>query len=82
VDALHTGVEIEDPSDHALVDYVRKVVRQWGLMSEADIKTFLAAGFSRQQLLEVVLIVSTKILSNYINHITILEPNRYLLAML
>ncbi len=82
LDALHSGSEIEDPSDRALASYVRKVVKQRGLMSDEDIQTFLDAGFSRQQLLEVVLIVSIKTLSNYINHITNPEPNKELLEML
>ncbi len=82
LDALHSNTEIDDSSDRALASYVRKVVKQRGDMSDEDIKTFLDAGFTRQQLMEVVLIVSIKTLSNYINHVTRPEPNKELLEML
>lgn len=82
LDALHSHAEIDDASDRALVTYVRKVVKQRGYMSEGDIRNFMDAGFTRQQLMEVVLIVSIKTLSNYINHITEPEANPELLAML
>jgi len=39
-------------------------------------------GFTKQQILEVILIVSIKTLSNYINHLTNPEPNKELLDML
>jgi len=81
LDALHAGAEIEDANDKALVEYVRKVVKKRGYVENADIQTFIDAGFTRQQVLEVVLIVSIKTLSNYINHITHPEPNEELLAM-
>lgn len=82
LDALNSGSEIEDASDRALLAYVRKVVKQRGYMSDEDINAFIAAGFTKQQLLEVVLIVSIKTLSNYINHITEPEPNPEFLGML
>lgn len=81
LDALHAGDVIEDASDKALVEYVRKVVKKRGYVEDADIQTFIEAGFTRQQVLEVVLIVSIKTLSNYINHVTHPEPNKELLAM-
>ncbi len=82
LDALHSNTEIDDTSDRALVTYVRKVVKQRGYMSDEDIKTFLDAGFTKQQLMEVVLIVSIKTLSNYINHVTNPTANPELVKML
>lgn len=82
LDALYNNADINDASDSALTSYVRKVVKQRGLMSDEDIQSFIDAGFSKQQMLEVVLIVSIKTLSNYINHITQPEPNEELLAMI
>ena len=50
------------------------LARTWsgasGWASEADVQAFLDAGFTRAQLLEVVLGIGMKILSNYANHIT------------
>ncbi len=82
LDALHNHGKIEDRSDRVLANYVRKVIKQRGYMSDEDMQAFCDAGFNKQQLLEVVLIVSIKTLSNYINHITKPEPNKELLAML
>lgn len=82
LDALYSGEEINDAGDRALATYVKRVVKQRGLMSSEEIQLFLDAGFNNQQVLEVVLIVSIKTLSNYINHITRPEPNEELLAML
>ena len=40
-----------------------------GWVSEIDIDGFLAAGFTRAQVLEVILGVTYKTLSNYTNHV-------------
>ncbi len=40
-----------------------------GWVDTATVDRFLAAGFSRAQLLEVVLAVVLKVISNYANHI-------------
>ena len=82
LDAIYKNEEIENPIDRALVNFVKNVVRQRGHLSDADIDAFLAAGFTKQQVLEVMLIVSIKTLSNYINHLTLPEPNEELLNML
>ena len=82
LDAIHSEAVIDDASDRALVTYARKVVKQRGYVSDEDIKEFIAAGFTRQAVLEIVLIVSIKTLSNYINHITEPEANNELLEML
>ena len=78
--ALASHSEIADAGDRALVTFTQAVVSQRGRPSEAEIQAFLGAGFTRQQILEVILIVSIKTLSNYINHLTKPEPNQELLA--
>lgn len=45
------------------------MVRQRGVVDPADVDAFLAAGFTRAQVLEVILGIATKVLSNYTNHI-------------
>ena len=82
LNALNSGEIIEDPTDAALAAFTRSVVQNRGRPSETDINTFLNAGFSKQQIFEVILTVSIKTLSNYINHLTQPEPNKELLAML
>lgn len=82
LDALASDTLIESAQDHALVSFVRTVVRERGRVSEETVNQFLASGFTKQQVFEVMLIVAIKTLSNYSNHISRPEPNPELLAML
>jgi alkylhydroperoxidase family enzyme len=45
------------------------MVEKSGLPSRSDVETFLAAGYSERQLLEIVLAIAVKTLSNYANHL-------------
>lgn len=73
---------INDPKDRALVAFTQSVTKNRGRPAEAEVQAFVNAGFNMQQILEVILIVSIKTLSNYINHFTQPEPNKELLGML
>ncbi|MCJ7799237.1 MAG: hypothetical protein MUP33_05675 [Polaromonas sp.] len=44
-------------------------MRNRGEVTDADLSAFYAAGYEQRQVLEVILGVSQKIMSNYINHI-------------
>lgn len=68
--ALRNGTPISDPRLQALHTFVQAVVRERGLVSHAGIDAFIAAGFTKAQVLEVVAIIATKTLSNYTNHLT------------
>lgn len=59
------------PSDRleALRTFTLKVVRGRGNVSEEDVNAFLSAGYSKQQILEVILGLSHKVMSNYTNHL-------------
>jgi len=74
--------EISDPQDRALVQFATAITKSRGRPSEDEINDFINAGFSKQQILEVILIVSIKTLSNYINHLTNPKPNEELLNMI
>lgn len=75
VDALRAGQPLPDARLQALASFTRAVVRQRGWVADAPLATFLAAGYTRQQSLEVVLGVAMKTLSNYANHLTGTETN-------
>lgn len=68
--ALRNGTAIPDAKLEALHAFAGAVVRQRGHLPDAQVQAFLDAGYTRQQVLEVVLIVGTKLLSNYTNHLT------------
>ena len=82
LDALHSGSTISDESDRALVTFVQKMVNERGYLKDEAINAFLEAGFNKQHIMEVTLIVSIKTLSNYINHLTKTESNQELINML
>jgi alkylhydroperoxidase family enzyme len=76
VQALRDGRPIADAKLEALHVFTTLVVRERGFAPDAAIDAFLAAGYTRRNVLEVVLGVGTKILSNYTNHLvhTQLDP--------
>ena len=45
------------------------MVRSRGRLSDDEIAAFYAAGYEQQQLLEIVLGLSQKVISNYVNHL-------------
>ncbi len=67
--AIRDGRPIQDARLAALHDFTRTMVVKRGLPSTADVSAFLAAGYSERQILEIVLAISVKILSNYANHL-------------
>lgn len=69
IDALRAGTPLPDARLEALHRFATLVVRNRGWVTNADTDAFLAAGFTRRNILEVVLGVATKIVSNYTNHI-------------
>jgi uncharacterized peroxidase-related enzyme len=68
--ALRAGTPIAEPRLQALRDFAERVVRERGFAGDAAVEAFVAAGFSQAQVLEVVLVVATKTISNYVNHLT------------
>jgi uncharacterized peroxidase-related enzyme len=68
-DAIRDGQPIPDARLAALHDFTRTMVVKRGLPDSADVNTFLAAGYSERQILEVVLAIAVKTLSNYANHL-------------
>lgn len=69
IQALRNGREIADPRLEALHRFTTLVVRDRGFVSDAEVQAFLDAGYTRRNVLEVVLGVSIKIQSNYVNHL-------------
>jgi len=68
--ALRQGAPIPDARLQALRVFTEAVVRERGFVGDAAVEAFIAAGFSKAQVLEVVTIAATKTISNYTNHLT------------
>lgn len=69
-DALRDENPLPNSKLEALRDFTLILVRNRGHATDAEIKAFLDAGYTRQNILEVVLGISEKVLSNYVNHLT------------
>lgn len=69
IESLRSGTPIADAKLEALRNLTREVVTNLGNPSTEAVDTFLSAGYQPSQILEVVLGVAQKILSNYTNHI-------------
>ncbi|QDG35365.1 carboxymuconolactone decarboxylase family protein [Alteromonas mediterranea] len=53
----------------ALQDFTLAIVRQRGNVTPEQVDAFFAAGYTQQQVLEIILGLSQKVISNYVNHI-------------
>lgn len=69
VEALRTDKPIDDPKLEALRRFTHQVVETRGWPDTDEFDAFFAAGYVREQVLEVVLGVAMKTMSNYTNHI-------------
>jgi len=67
--ALRSGDRLPESKLEALRAFVVEVVRSRGRVSDRRIAEFLSAGYTRQNVLEVVFAVAMKTLSNYANHL-------------
>jgi alkylhydroperoxidase family enzyme len=70
VQALRNATPIADAKLQALRTFAETVVCERGFATEAQIDAFIAAGFTRANVLEIVTIIATKTISNYTNHLT------------
>ncbi|MFO8154311.1 carboxymuconolactone decarboxylase family protein [Thioalkalivibrio sp.] len=68
-DAIRDDRPIPDPRLEALRRFTNQLVERRGWLDDAEVQTFLDAGFTRENLLDVIVGVGQKTLSNYTNHI-------------
>jgi uncharacterized peroxidase-related enzyme len=76
IEAVRQGQPIGDTHLEALRVFAGKVTRDRGVVSDTDVAAFIAAGFTRANVLDVLVLAATKLISNYTNHIadTPLDP--------
>ncbi len=68
-DALRNETPLPNARLEALRTFTLRVVRNHGNVDEGAVQAFLDAGFTRRQILEVILGLSQKVMSNYTNHL-------------
>ena len=71
--ALHSGSQLEDRKLDALASFTRKVVQERGWVKDSDVQSFLAAGYIKANIFDVILGVAQKTVINYVNHINDIE---------
>ena len=69
IDAVRRREPLPEAKLDALVTFTRKVVEQRAIVADADVAAFLEAGYTRAQVLEVLLGVGMKTFNNYVDHI-------------
>ncbi len=68
IEALRAGTTLRDSKLDALAVLTRSVVETRGWPTEAAKEAFFAAGYGTAEYLEVIVGVTVKTLSNYVNH--------------
>ena len=68
-DALRAGEPLPDAELDALANFTAAMVETRELPSQAQVDAFLGAGYSEADILQIVLAVAVKSISNYTNHL-------------
>lgn len=69
INALRNETPLPDPRLEALRTFTLRLVRDRGMVNDTAVQEFLDAGFTKRQILEVILGYSQKVMSNYTNHL-------------
>lgn len=68
-DTIRNEEKIGDPKLSALAEFTKVLFFSRGNPSKSEVKAFIEAGFEEKQILEIILAIAVKTLSNYSNHI-------------
>lgn len=68
-EALRNSTAMPTEKLQALHDFTLSMVRERGNVSKEQMAAFFAAGYGQQQVLEIILGLSQKVISNYVNHV-------------
>ena len=69
VDALVNETPLADAKLETLRETTLAMTRNRGVISNEQIEKFFAVGYAKQQLLEIIVGLSQKVMSNYTNHL-------------
>ena len=70
-DALRNETPLPTAKLEALRTFTVQMVRERGNATDAQIESFFAAGYSHRAVLDVILGLAQKTMSNYINHVAV-----------
>ncbi|RUO23011.1 carboxymuconolactone decarboxylase [Aliidiomarina minuta] len=66
--AILNDKKLEDDKLEGLRQFTKAMIKQQGKVDESAVKQFYDAGYKQQQVLEVILVIGQKTLSNYTNY--------------
>lgn len=69
IEALRNKSDLPSEQLTVLQQTILSLVKNRGKVSEAELNEFMQAGYNQQHLLEIILGISHKVISNYVNHI-------------
>ena len=68
-EALRNNTALPTAKLQALHETTLKIMRNHGRLSQEDIEAFYSVGYGQQQVLEILLGLAQKTISNYTNHL-------------
>jgi alkylhydroperoxidase family enzyme len=69
INNLRDNKSLDDPKLEALRNFTSLMVDKRGWATEQEIDDFLGAGYDQTQILELIVGIAQKTISNYVNHI-------------
>ena len=69
IEAIRNGESLDDPRLESLRSFTRSLVVNRGWVDGEQVDAFLATGFTKENVLDILVGISHKVLSNYSNHI-------------
>jgi uncharacterized peroxidase-related enzyme len=70
VSAVRNNTTVPDAKLNALVTLVKELVHERGYAKDETIENFIAAGYRKEQVMELLLGIALKTISNYLDHIS------------
>jgi uncharacterized peroxidase-related enzyme len=69
INAIRNGEKLAEPKLSALQNFTQRMIETRGWVDDQEVEEFLKAGYTKQQVLEVILGLAIKVIHNYTNHI-------------
>ena len=75
IDALREGTQIPETKLQALHDFTKALLDNRGHIGDEQLQTFINAGYTKRQALEVLTGLASKLISNFTNALAHTEPD-------
>ena len=73
INAVRNRESIADSKLNALISLTRELVRERGYADPELVQAFIDAGYRKEQIVEILLGIAVKTISNYLDHLSPLE---------